>query len=879
MRRIVPILFLLLTFSAIAQSDEWYIGQTIQDIRFTGLVTVRESDLRPIVEPYIGRPFTERGFQELQRRLFALDSFIDIVPEALRPQTGDGVIVRFAVTERPTVSDIRFVGNRRIRSADLLDTIVLRPGDMITSARRRLAEQAIATLYRERGYPDIQVTSRVDESTVGERTQHAVVFTVTEGRQVTVRQINFSGNAFASASTLRGQMQTKAQNIFNSGVFQSRVLEEDRRRIEQYYRDRGFIDARVVEVAQDVERDEEAERTFLILTVFIEEGSQYSFGGVSFDGNAIFDDAELAALMRLREGAVLNVSRLQEGFGAIQDLYYQSGYIFNEFNLREERNEQLLTVRFVVDIVERPRAHIERIVVRGNDKTATDVVLREIPLRVGDVFSVSRIREGVQNLMNLQYFSSITPETPFGSVDGLMELILNVEEAQTADITFGVAFGGGTEFPISAQVGWSDRNFLGRGQSLGFNVQLSPLEQLLSFNFLERWFAGQRWSVGGDLSVNRRVRSGVPQDILAPIFADNDPNAVPDPFQGYYVFSVNDTEYPTGSGVLYARGDLFPDPVTSDLITTYRLITDYQLAGGTTAAIPQDYLMDYVDWSISVGGNTGYRFRTTLGTLALATNLRSSLNFVGYDPQQFRPASPQLRANLGRWQLVNQWGLNASLDRRRGLALSPSSGYRVSQGATLVGGFLLGDRHYIRTDTRAETYFTLWNWQVFENWSWKGVLGAQSSLALIFPQFWVPASFRTDPQVPIAGADLLSTNPMFVGRGWDARLNGQALWNNSLELRMPIAEQIVWLDTFMDGVGIWDRRQDITELSLDDMLFSIGTGLRFTIPQFPIRIYLAKRFRFDENNQIEWQQGSLFNRDGRPTGGLDFVFAIGGDLF
>ncbi|HKJ86829.1 MAG TPA: outer membrane protein assembly factor BamA, partial [Spirochaetia bacterium] len=698
-----------------------------------GLSSVSENELEPIVEPYIGRDFTDRGFLELQRRLYALDFFTSVLPEAVRPETGEGVIIRFTVEERPSVDEIRFVGNRRIRTADLLSEIILSTGDLITLAKRRVDEQAILDLYLERGYPDIEVSSRVEETETGTQTEYTLVFTISEGQRVTVREINFAGNDFASASTLRGQMETKAQSIFNSGVYQDRVLEEDKLRVENYYRERGYVDARVVEVTQDTERDDEEERTYLILTVYIEEGSQYTFGGISFDGNTIFEDEELAELIRVREDTVLNAVRLQEGIGQVQDRYFQNGYIFNGFNVEENRDEQALSISYTMEIFEQPRAHIENIILRGNEKTKDDVILREIPLEVGDVFSVSRIREGIQNLTNLQYFSAINPETPQGSVEGLMDLIINVEEAQTADITFGVAFGGSSDFPISAQVGWSDRNFRGQGQTLGFQAQLSPLDQLFTVNFLERWFADQRWSLGADLSVNHSINRDVPQDLLAPVFDENDPNRVPDPFQGYYVFSEDGTDF---GGTNYDAGEFFPGAITSENISTYNLVTDYAYALQSGEGIPEEYLTQYNEWSIAIGANTGYRFRTSLGNLALSTSLRSSLNYVGYDPELSRPFDPELRANLATWQLINKWNLSATLDRRRGLFLSPSSGYVFSQGVTFAGGFLLGDRHYIQTDTKAEAYFTLWDVPVFESWNWKTVLAMHSDISFILPTFW-----------------------------------------------------------------------------------------------------------------------------------------------
>ncbi len=881
MRRTLPALLILMIFAVpiSAQDGEWYVGQTIRDIRFVGLSSVSQSELDPIVEPYIGQPFTDTGFLELQRRLYALDFFQSIIPEAVRPETGDGVIVQFTVEERPTIDEIRFVGNRRIRTADLLSEIVLTEGDMLTLAKRRVDEQAILDLYLERGYPDVEISSRVEEEEDGVQTRTVVVFTINEGRRVTVREINFSGNDFASASTLRGQMETKAQSIFNSGVFQDRVLEEDRIRIQQYYRERGYIDAEVTEIAQETQRDEEEERTYLVLTVYVEEGNQYTFGGIDFEGNTIFSDEELDELVRVREDAVLDAIRLEEGLGQVQDRYYQNGYIFNAFNVTEDRDEQALTISYTMQITEQPRAHIENIIIRGNDKTADDVILREIPLEVGDVFSVARIREGVQNLNNLQYFSAVNPETPQGSVEGLMDLVINVEEAQTADITFGVSFGGGSEFPISAQVGWNDRNFRGQGQTVGFQTQISPFEQLLTLNFLERWFAGERWSVGAELSVNRSVRRGVQQDILAPVFDADDPNAVPDPYEGVYVFGSDPPEGSAYDG--YAAGDIFPAPVTTELIEEYDLVTDYEYALANEETIPEEYLMDYTEWSIGIGGNTGYRFRTTLGTLTLSTNLRSSLNYVGYDPDRVRPFSADLRANLDDWQLVNKWGITSTLDRRRGLILSPSSGYVLSQGVTFAGGFLFGDRHYIQTDSRAEGYLTLWDVPVFEAWNYKTVLAAHSDISFILPTLWVRGADSRWPD-PVAGGDLLATNQMFIARGWDPVTGGEALWNNWIELRTPIAEQVVWADAFFDAVRIWDDTEQIGQndfrAGLGEMLFGFGAGFRFTIPQFPIRLYLAKRFRITDAG-VAWQQGDLFNFNDSPTGGLDFVFSIGADLF
>jgi outer membrane protein insertion porin family len=64
-------------------------------------------------------------------------------------------------------------------------------------------------------------------------------------------------------------------------------------------------------------------------------------------------------------------------------------------------------------------------------------------------------------------------------------------------------------------------------------------------------------------------------------------------------------------------------------------------------------------------------------------------------------------------------------------------------------------------------------------------------------------------------------------------------------------------------------------MTIDQFFFSFGLGIRFTIPQFPIRLYLARGFQV-LNGQVVWQQtGAL--KFGNFA--LDFVISLGGDVF
>ncbi|MGC9311924.1 MAG: BamA/OMP85 family outer membrane protein, partial [Sediminispirochaetaceae bacterium] len=401
----VLVILLLSTGIFAQQTDVWYLDKPIVEIKFEGLQHVSQSELDPIVEPFIGRKFSDSLFMDLQSKLYALNYFSLIEAEAVpRTSQREDLILLFKVDERPIVDQIEINGNRNVRDSEILDTILLKRDDILTRNKLNVDEGAIRDLYQEKGFSNIEISSETitneEENTV------RVVFNVVEGFQTRVQSISFSGNSFAPESALKKQLVSKEQTFFSSGIFKQNQLEEDKARIEQYYHEQGFIDAKVVDVTREVV-ESEGNRNFLAITFFIEEGRQWTFGGIDFDGNQLFSDEELQSKVSLEEGEILNLNKLQQSFTRISDLYYNDGYIYNSISQRESRNEEERSISFEIMIVEKGRAHIENIIIKGNEKTKDKVIFREIPLEVGEIFSKEKVINGMQNLYNTGLFSNV----------------------------------------------------------------------------------------------------------------------------------------------------------------------------------------------------------------------------------------------------------------------------------------------------------------------------------------------------------------------------------------------------------------------------------------------------------------------------------------
>jgi outer membrane protein insertion porin family len=818
MRRCFGLLFFcMVVFPVLSQEGEWYQGKPIKEIVFRGLNHIKATDLEGIMAPFIGRPFSDELFQEIQGQLYALEYFSRIEPTAVPVDSSQReVIVRFDVTEQPVVARISFVGNSGLRRSELLDAITLKVNDVVNQMKIRIDEQALINRYLEKGYPDVQVRSQIQ--TANDNT-YTVVFYVTEGEKLSIREFRFEGNSVFSARILTGQLTLKTKNLIRDGAFQEAMLAADRLALVQYYHDRGYIEAEVTDVTREIVKDAKGGNN-MIITFRIYEGSLYTFGGVSFEGNHIFSTEQLTKLIYSRPGTTVNARRLEADLQRVADLYYDDGYIFNTIGREEDKNQETGEVSYRISIVERGRAHIENIIIRGNSKTKTNVIMREIPLEPGDVFSKAKVMEGMRNLYNLQYFSIVAPDTPFGSADNLMDLIMNVEEQPTTDVQFGLTFSGTSDpeaFPVSGMIRWNDRNLMGSGNSLGAEVNVSPDTQSLSVTYNHRWIFGLPLSGGFDFTVSHTERLTAMNN-TSPFFNGDEEYAFPDGFSSY-------TEYANASKIP-----------------------------------PTAYLMNYQQWYASVGFSTGYRWSTPVGSLGLGGGIRTGFKINNYDSGLYRPFDPTIRGNNNTPIPANSVWTSLSLDRRD-IYYDPTQGYYLTQRFGVYGLVPVEPEKFLRADSKAEYFHTLLNIPITEKYSFKIIGGLHTGLSFMLPQ---PGQETVHAEL----ANQLAVDGMFVGRGWtgEYRNKGLALWESWAELRFPIVPGVLAWDFFADAAVVKPTPNAFfKEFLMDDMRYSMGGGIRFTIPQFPFRFGFAKRFRTIDG-KLHWEDGGI--------GGLDFVLSF-----
>ena len=670
-KSIVVFLLILLTFAngIFAQDDStWFYDKPISKITFEGLVHVNREEVTSITHQYLGKDFTDALYSELITKIYALELFEEIIPEAIPAnEEKKSVILKFTVKELPVITDINFKGNAHIKPSELKEVIGVKELEVLNEQKIPADVRAITEHYLNKGYTNVKVSYNLEKKDDGDV---VLTFNITEGKAVIVTQINFEGNYIVSEKTLKSKFTQKEKGLFNKGAFLEANEELDRQAILNYYHSRGYIDASVLDIKRSISENREENRDEMILTYVVREGEQYTYGGITITGNTIFSTDQLVECIKLKPGMIFNQLKFNEGLTAIYDTYFESGYTYNSFDDKMHRDTEKHEVSFTLRIVENDRAHIENIVIKGNEKTKDYVILRELPLESGDIFSKSKLTAGLRNLYNLQFFSMVAPQILPGSENNLVDLIINVEEQSTTSLEFGLTFSGVTEtnkIPVSIFAKWQDSNVAGTGKTLSAQLAVATDQQSVSLGYNDSWFLGLPLS-----------------------------------------FSL--------SGSFYHKE-----------LTT---LQNMYLPDGLNTT---DYYMDYTNWTTSVGASLGRRWTPDFAILTLAGGISFNLLNNVYDPDMYTPVDTTISEYNNDWGWTNAVWASFSVDDRN-INYDPTKGWFASQRLSWTGLIpAIEDQFYLRSDTKLEGYVPLVDWAVSEHWSLQLILAGYTGLSFQVP--------------------------------------------------------------------------------------------------------------------------------------------------
>src|SRR5262249_22305973 len=124
-----------------------------------------------------------------------------------------------------------------------------------------------------------------------------VVFEVFEGPKCRLRSIDFTGNSYVNAAVLRTKVGSKTTILGFGGVYHRDDIDEDARKLRQYYQEQGFFEVKVRPVVRPDPNMGDLRVEFVIW-----EGIQFKVRDIEFEGNKFFKDEQLKQGLIMHSG-------------------------------------------------------------------------------------------------------------------------------------------------------------------------------------------------------------------------------------------------------------------------------------------------------------------------------------------------------------------------------------------------------------------------------------------------------------------------------------------------------------------------------------------------------------------------------------------------
>ncbi len=443
------------------------------------------------------------------KRLYSQGLFSDISISVDRVE-GNKVFLIMNLIERHKLSGINYIGIKKSEETKIKEKINPLPGTQVTDNMVSNLKHIIEKYFKEKGYynMDVKVLQRDDPSA-----SNFVILDVSVERKskIKISEVVITGNEEVKDRRLKGAMKkTKEKslvNFFKSSKYIETNYEDDKYNLLDKYNELGYRDASII--ADSVVQ---VSPNRVKVYIDVEEGNKYFYNNITWVGNTVVDSEKLSRLLNISKGDTYNKKyfeeRLKDDEDAVANYFYlNQGYLFFQA-MPIETVVGKDSINVEIRLLEGPQATIDRVIIKGNDRTHEHVIRRELYTYPGELFSREDIIRSVRELANLGHFdpekiipNPVNPNQESGTVD----IEYSLEEKATDRIEISGGWGAGM---IIGSVGLTFNNFSmrnifnwetyrplpqGDGQTLSLKAQTNgKYYSSFSISFREPWLGGKK---------------------------------------------------------------------------------------------------------------------------------------------------------------------------------------------------------------------------------------------------------------------------------------------------------------------------------------------------------------------------------------------------
>ena len=211
------------------------------------------------------------------KNLYQTGFFLDV-----KVEIQDNKIV-IKVAEYPIINQVSFIGNDLLDNDQLVSIVNIKSRDTLNKQSIDNSIENIRTAYQKIGryLAEINVKKNILSD---DRVD--LIFEIQEGSLLLVKNINFIGNKIFSDNDLKLAITTKEDawyKIFASNKYIPSNLEYDKEKLYSFYKQRGYIDFKIILTRGDLLPD----LSGFNINFIVEEGIRFKINKIEITSNLI----------------------------------------------------------------------------------------------------------------------------------------------------------------------------------------------------------------------------------------------------------------------------------------------------------------------------------------------------------------------------------------------------------------------------------------------------------------------------------------------------------------------------------------------------------------------------------------------------------------
>ena len=422
-------------------------------------------------------------------------------------------IVFINVKENPLIDQISVEGNTEISDEIILAELESKSRNVFSTDLIKNDVKKIQTIYKRSGYFSTFVEPKYIK--LGQNRVN-LVFEVYEGKEATIKKINFLNNNVFSDSTLRDVVSSSEYRWYefwgSNDQFDRDRVNYDKDLLKEYYYKNGYIDFKVISANSSLVKNKKD----FIVNFNLSEGNRYKINDVKVDSSIRkLSNKQLSSLLEIESGDWYNTDKIDKTIKNINEKTSELGYAFVEVIPRIRKLKKTNKLNIIFSIDQGSKIYVDRINIKGNIKTEDKVIRREIELVEGDPFNSLKLRQSEKNVRSTGLFENV--EFKVDELSGTNKSTVDVEVTERSTGEFSVGAGFSSLDGALGNIGIKESNVFGQAKELSLDLGLSTRRSSIDLSYTDPYFLDSDVAAGIDIfniRRNNKTYSGYKHNII-----------------------------------------------------------------------------------------------------------------------------------------------------------------------------------------------------------------------------------------------------------------------------------------------------------------------------------------------------------------------------